>query len=82
MRGLRPDGRAGPPIAGLPKVDARGQGGLLDVAVAPDFATSGRIFFSFSEPRQGGNGTSLASARLVTVAPGVDTFPATRSVFH
>ncbi len=38
---------------------------LLDVALAPDFATSGSIFFSFAEPRDGGNGTSLASARLV-----------------
>jgi glucose/arabinose dehydrogenase len=37
----------------------------LDVALAPDFASSNKIFFSFSEPREGGNGTSVASATLV-----------------
>jgi glucose/arabinose dehydrogenase len=52
-------------VTGLPEVDARGQGGLLDVALSPDFADTGLVFFSFSEPREGGNGTSVASARLV-----------------
>lgn len=59
------DGTAGPAITGVPKVDARGQGGLLDVALGPDYETTGLIYFSFSEPREGGNGTSVASARLV-----------------
>ena len=59
------DGTAGPEISGVPEVDARRQGGLLDVALAPDYETSGMIFFSFAEPREGGNGTSVASARLV-----------------
>lgn len=59
------DGTAGPEITGVPEVDADGQGGLLDVALAPDYETSGMIFFSFAEPREGGNGTSVASARLV-----------------
>ncbi|MFB9948054.1 PQQ-dependent sugar dehydrogenase [Rhizobium puerariae] len=58
-------GEAGPAIKGVPKVLSGGQGGLLDVALAPDYASSGLIFFSFSEERQGGNGTSVASARLV-----------------
>ncbi len=59
------DGKVGPEIANVPEVLANGQGGLLDVALAPDYATSGKIFFSFSEPRDDGNGTSVASARLV-----------------
>ena len=59
------DGKVGPAIAGVPEVDARGQGGLLDVALAPDFASSNRIFFSFAEPRDDGNGTSVAAATLV-----------------
>ncbi|WP_377274857.1 PQQ-dependent sugar dehydrogenase [Rhizobium sp. R86522] len=60
------DGTAGPEIANVPEVLADGQGGLLDVALAPDFESSGRIFFSFAEPRDDdGNGTSVASARLV-----------------
>ncbi len=58
------EGKAGADISGVPEVDARGQGGLLDVALAPDFAETSRIFFSFSEPRDGGNGTSVASATL------------------
>lgn len=38
-------------IEGLPKVDDRGQGGLLDVALDPDFATNQTIYWSFSEPQ-------------------------------
>ncbi len=53
------------PVGGVPKVSARGQGGLLDVAAAPDFATSGMIYFSFSEPGQGGAGTAVARGKLV-----------------
>ncbi|WP_413785939.1 PQQ-dependent sugar dehydrogenase [Agrobacterium sp. rho-13.3] len=59
------DGKAGPALEGVPKVASAGQGGLLDIALAPDFETSGMIYFSFSEPRDGGNGTSVASAKLV-----------------
>lgn len=58
------NGAATPPIEGVPQVMADGQGGLLDVALAPDFETSNRIYFSFSELREGGNGTSVATARL------------------
>jgi aldose sugar dehydrogenase len=57
-------GKAGPPIAGLLAVDARGQGGLLDVALSPSFATDRTIFWSFSEPRGDGNGTSIARGTL------------------
>lgn len=64
MHILTAEGEAGEAISGVPDVDARGQGGLLDVALAPDYETSGRIYFSFSEPREGGNGTSVASAIL------------------
>lgn len=53
------------PVAGVPKVQVRGQGGLLDIAVARDFERSGTIFFSFSEPGRGGAGTALARAKLV-----------------
>jgi len=59
------DGRLSEPITGLPDVDSRGQGGLLDVAVAPDFADSRQIWFSFSEPRGNGrNSTSVGTGRL------------------
>jgi len=59
------DGKASAALEGVPEVDASGQGGLLDVALAPDFESSGLIFFSFSELRDGGNGTSVASAKLM-----------------
>jgi glucose/arabinose dehydrogenase len=51
-------------VSGVPKVDSAGQGGLLDIAVSPDFETSKRVYFTYAEPRDGGNGTSLASAQL------------------
>jgi glucose/arabinose dehydrogenase len=57
-------GVVGEPIAGVPAVDARGQGGLLDVALSPQFTTDRTVFFSYSEPRDGGNGTSVARAQL------------------
>ncbi len=66
MRIVSTEGRVGPPIAGVPRVDSRGQGGLLDLALSPTFKTDRLIYASFSEPREGGrNGTSVARARLV-----------------
>jgi glucose/arabinose dehydrogenase len=56
----------GQPIAGVPDVDARGQGGLLDVALSPTFESDRTIFWSYSEPRQGGNATSVARGVLST----------------
>lgn len=58
-------GRLSEPVAGVPAVHARGQGGLLDVLAARDFDRTGTIFFSYSEPGQGGAGTAVARARLV-----------------
>lgn len=52
-------------VAGLPRVDARGQGGLLDVELAPDYARSRQIYWTYYEPRQGGNGLAVARGRLV-----------------
>ena len=44
------DGKATSKVEGLPKVDDKGQGGLLDVALDPDFANNRMIFWTFSEP--------------------------------
>ncbi len=57
------DGRA-QPVEGTPTVYARGQGGLLDVVVARDFAKTRAVFLSFAQPRPGGAGTALATAHL------------------
>jgi aldose sugar dehydrogenase len=52
-------------VRGVPQVRASGQGGLLDVAVARDFAESREIFLTYAEPRGGGTGsTALAAGRL------------------
>jgi len=52
-------------VSGVPEVWARGQGGLLDVVVARDFATTSEVFLSFSEPDgNGASGTALAVARF------------------
>jgi glucose/arabinose dehydrogenase len=64
MRIVTAKGEMGQPIAGLPAVDARGQGGLLDVALSPSFDSDRTIYWSYSEPRQGGNATSVARAVL------------------
>jgi glucose/arabinose dehydrogenase len=64
LRIVSRSGTLGDPIEGVPAVDARGQGGLLDVALSPTFATDRTIYWSFSEPREGGNGTSIARGVL------------------
>jgi glucose/arabinose dehydrogenase len=57
-------GAPGEPIAGVPAVDARGQGGLLDVALSLTFASDRTIYWSYAEPRQDGNGTAVARGVL------------------
>jgi glucose/arabinose dehydrogenase len=64
LRIITAQGAVGEPIAGLPEVDARGQGGLLDVVVGPTFREDRLIYWSYAEPRQGGNATSVARGRL------------------
>ncbi len=65
LRIVAKDGSAGPAIPGVPKVDARGQGGLLDVALSPSFPADRRIYLSYAEPREKGNGTSVLRAKLI-----------------
>src|SRR5215208_2667327 len=70
LRIVSAGGEVGPPIGGLLPVGsggvsaARGQGGLLDVALSPSFARDRTIFWSFSEQREGGSGTSVARGVL------------------
>lgn len=51
-------------VAGVPKVHAEGQGGLLDVMVPRDFASSREVFLTFARKDAGGVGTALAVGRL------------------
>jgi glucose/arabinose dehydrogenase len=66
LRLVQAGGELGPPIAGLPKVDAVGQGGLLDVVADSDFAHTRIIYFCYAEPATSGvgNSTALAAGRL------------------
>ena len=65
LRLVRPDGRVSEPLAGVPPVAARGQGGLLDVALDPRFAETRLLYLSYAEPGDGGTaGTSVARGRL------------------
>jgi glucose/arabinose dehydrogenase len=66
LRILATDGALSAPVAGLPPVDGRGQGGLLGLAVDPKFAQNGLIYWSFTEPQDGGaNNTAVARGKLV-----------------
>lgn len=58
------NGQLSEPLAGVPAVYARGQGGLLDVALGPGFAQDRLVYLSFSEPGEGGAGTAVARGRL------------------
>ncbi len=64
MRIVSPDGKKSAAIKGVPGVDVGGQGGLLDVAVHPDFAQNRLIYWSFSEAGKGGNSTAVARGKL------------------
>ncbi|WP_234186140.1 PQQ-dependent sugar dehydrogenase [Shinella sp. NM-101] len=58
------NGRISAPITGVPEVATNGQGGLLDIALAPDFATSRLLYLTYSARGDGGAGTAVARARL------------------
>ncbi|MGH7724741.1 MAG: PQQ-dependent sugar dehydrogenase [Candidatus Eiseniibacteriota bacterium] len=67
------EGAKSKPVAGLPRVDGRDQGGLLDVELGPDYRASKLIYWSYYEPREGGNGLAVARAKLVDgPAPRID----------
>jgi aldose sugar dehydrogenase len=64
MRIVERDGKLSEPLAGLPPVVAGGQGGLLDVVLDPQFASNQLIYWSYSEPGDGGNSTAVARGKL------------------
>jgi glucose/arabinose dehydrogenase len=64
LRIVTPDGRLSAALDGVPRVFARGQGGLLDVALSPSFAQDRLVYLSFSEPGGPGGGTAVARGRL------------------
>jgi glucose/arabinose dehydrogenase len=65
LRIVTTNGTVSAPLTGVPRVHAVGQGGLLDVALDPDFSQNRLIYLSYAEPGEGGSaGTAVARARL------------------
>ena len=65
LRYVAPDGALSAPIDGVPGVHAQGQGGLLDVALSPQFSSDGLIYLSYAEPGEGDKATTaLGRGRL------------------
>jgi glucose/arabinose dehydrogenase len=69
LRVVKADGTMSEPVEGLPAVDARNQGGLLDVVLDPGFAKNQLIYWSYSEPRDGVNNSAVARGRFVDGTP-------------
>ena len=65
LRIIAKDGKVGPALRGVPKVDVRGQGGLLDVTLDPQFSANRLVYLTFSEPDEAGrNSTAALRGRL------------------
>lgn len=64
LRLVGTDGAVSAPLGGVPEVEARGQGGLHDVALAPDFATTREVYLCLAARTEGGALTRLTRARL------------------
>lgn len=80
MRRIGSDGSKSEPIRNIPEVDARGQGGLLDVAIRDDFAQTRRVWWSYAESRgSGANATAVATGVL---SPDNAEFSEVRVIFR
>src|SRR5688500_12076877 len=64
LRLVAPNGALSEPLGGVPEVHDGGQGGLLDVALDPDFAANQLVYLSYSEPGDEGAGTAVARGKL------------------
>jgi glucose/arabinose dehydrogenase len=64
LRLVSKDGALSEPLAGVPKVFAKVQGGLLDVALDPDFKANRLVYLSYAEPGEGGASTAVARGKL------------------
>ncbi len=77
-------------VSGIPQVYTAGQGGLMDVALDPDFENNRWVYFSYSEPRPNDkNGTTVARGKLSASLDRLDDvevifeqFPGWKSSLH
>lgn len=73
IRIVAANGQLSQPLPGLPRIHAAGQGGLLDLAIAPDFVATRQIFFTFAQPREEGrNATAVGRAQLNSAGTGLE----------
>jgi glucose/arabinose dehydrogenase len=79
LRIIGADHKISAPLAGVPAV-GDGQGGLLDVALDPEFARNRIIYFSFAEP--GGNGTAGTSVARAHLARGDSALDSVRVIYQ
>ena len=70
------------PVAGIPPVDSEGQGALMDVVLAPDFARNRTVYFSFSEAGQGGKGVALATGAFHQASDGTTKLDDVKVIFR
>lgn len=68
-------------VGGAPTVDSAGQGGLMDVVLAPDFASSGTVYLSWSESGAGGKGVALGMGKLVMKGDGAADLEGFKTIF-
>ena len=74
MRIATTDGELSAPILGFPEVDDRNQGGLLDVAPAPDFDVSRILYFTFAEKTTQGSLTAVGKGKLSSDEKQIENF--------
>ncbi len=74
LRIVSADGQVSPPLGGVPRVHAQGQGGLLDVALDPGFAENRLVYLTYAEPREGGAATAAGRGRLNAAGTALEGF--------
>lgn len=75
LRVINAEGKVGPPINGVPKVWAEGQGGLLDVALSPEFDKDRTVYLSYAEEGSDGKaGTAVGRGQLSTDRARLENF--------
>jgi aldose sugar dehydrogenase len=74
LRIVSTDGQVSPPLGGVPRVYAREQGGLLDVALDPKFVENRLVYLTYAEPREGGASTAAGRGRLNAAGTALEGF--------
>ena len=74
LRRVSADGQVSAPLSGVPEVFAVGQGGLLDIALSPDFAEDRLVYLSYAEEGDGAAGTAVGRGKLSADATALEGF--------